>query len=769
MFELANSSERATIAIGSLRGDLAGASDRMEELHGMAETLGVSFEDLAHVEQRFAAFGLSVDQSRAAMHAAVETAAALNISIGEAANAIDRMAISGMFNTRQLASLGLSTEQVATVMGIATDKVAGLAKEMDFSGRVAVLEAALQKFDGTAEKVADSFSGRWNRVKEEWNRDLEEMGTGIEHFLVKIAELRAFQNAASDKFELSPKDPDAPKKAADAAAHMVTVQEAVAEALKNQAAEYAAAHAGADELAAAHDRLRMAQFADLDAFHEMTLALQKEAIAAQGAGTIQYPVDKAAADNAAELTERLDALRDKVQELQGLTSGGVPLMGDLGPDMETLSRESMALPATFDRIKAPVQSLAEALKVMGITGTDAEGNIESKMAKATETFLAQHESLANLETAWTKVGGAIDKLPLPQAIKLEGEFIAQLQAAGAPEKMLLDLEEKLLQNEIKLAEQQGQDASNLMIELANVNEQTKILNDTTNIWGRAYTSVTVDIDKAFSSLGSNISAGIMQGENFSKIWQTIWKGFAQEILNVAITAIEQWAEKYLISAGIIHTATAATTAAQTAAHTATMAQKAAETTATAALAAAQKADSAALIAQMGAEEAGLGTLGTAWGTFDASRLAGIASLKAAETVAAVGEVSGAAGIAGAFGFASVMEALPFPVNILTAPAVAAAAVAGTEAAGAPALAGFAEGGFVGPAGGFVHPGEYVTPAASVSRGEYGPPGTSSSSSGGGIHVGDIHFHGLVMGSMDDLVDAVSDGLIKGARRAGADI
>ncbi|MGA3083038.1 MAG: hypothetical protein ABSD44_16935, partial [Terracidiphilus sp.] len=164
----------------------------------------------------------------------------------------------------------------------------------------------------------------------------------------------------------------------------------------------------------------------------------------------------------------------------------------------------------------------------------------------------------------------------------------------------------------------------------------------------------------------------------------------------------------------------------------------------------------------------LNVLGKALEKFIAEQIANAALSKAINASIAIAEVQNAAGRAGSAGFASVMEALPFPLNVAAAPGVAAAAVTGTEAAGSPALAGFAEGGFVGPAGGFVHPGEYVTPAASVSRGEYGPPGTSSSG-GGGIHVGDIHVHGLVMGSMDDLVDAVSDGLIKGARRAGADI
>jgi hypothetical protein len=80
-----------------------------------------------------------------------------------------------------------------------------------------------------------------------------------------------------------------------------------------------------------------------------------------------------------------------------------------------------------------------------------------------------------------------------------------------------------------------------------------------------------------------------------------------------------------------------------------------------------------------------------------------------------------AGLAGAAAYASVMEALPFPVNIAVAPGVAAEAITATMA-----LASFAAGTDYVPRTGFalLHEGEAVTPA-------------SQNRSGGGMHV---HFN-----------------------------
>jgi flagellar biosynthesis GTPase FlhF len=95
---------------------------------------------------------------------------------------------------------------------------------------------------------------------------------------------------------------------------------------------------------------------------------------------------------------------------------------------------------------------------------------------------------------------------------------------------------------------------------------------------------------------------------------------------------------------------------------------------------------------------------------------------AASKTAAIAQGTTDAGLAGAAGYASVIEALPFPVNIAVAPGVAAEVIATTMG-----LAAFAAGTDYVPRTGFalLHEGEAVTPA-SQNRGE-----------GGGLHV---HFN-----------------------------
>jgi len=619
MLSMAQSSERAAVGIGALRGGVKQATERLEEIHATAEKFGISFESLAGIEQKFAAFGLTVDESTTAMHGAIEASEALGHSVEDTSQAMLRIAMSGQLSERQLLSLGLKLDDIATALHTTSSAAKEAFSSESWEERLITIESAFTKFQGTAEAMSHTTSGSLGQLKEAFKAQMEEIGAWIDPAIQKMAAfareglLLGLQKNTLESLEGQIKELGAygatyQKLHDDLAAGTIGLNEykmglidlivkvneddaaerAAAQAReagvksRNEAAKAAAAAAApTNELAAAHDRLRMAQFADLDAFHAMTLELQKQAIAAQGAGTIQYPVDKAAADNAAELTEKLDALRDKIQELQGLTSGGVPLMGD-----------------TLD---VQAGQLKESI------------NLVHQLATGYEQYY---------DIVKTASGGtSADVERIDEAGHRAGEELNQLE--------------------------------------------------------------------------SSVARAIVSGKSLDQVWHTMWTHFADDILTTVMDALE----KLILKIAIVQ------------------------------------------------------------GLFAALGLSG------------VGGIGGGGGVTGGtFGFAAHAEG---GYMESTHAAVVHAGEYITPAAdvarGHYGPRGYAEGGMVDAAGGVVHPGEYVTPAASVSRGEYGPPGTSSSSRGGGIHVGDIHVHGLVMGSMDDLVDAVSDGLIKGARRAGADI
>ena len=730
--EAAASTEKATIALGALRGNAESAGEQIEDLKATAQQFAVPFESLVSINQRFAALGLTVAESRDAMHSAIEAAAAMNTSVDNAANAIDRMVLSGTAGTRQLLALGLSTNDLARAMGVATGETQKAFAVLDQEQRLEIINTALKKFGDTAEQTAAGMAGSWTKLKNATVFAMEGIGNAIGPVAAKFADLatgvlnlltgldrtqKAIADSEKDwqllaveadragishkeldrqfnqllisadnytarlrslieeQGKVAPetsKATDATSKATDATSLYGAALKDAEDNLSKVSSAYQSGKATAVELISAQSQLAAAQNVyntaldagavkqayanrDIKEFVPAATAAAQgmelygaQAIAAAakqdslmvGLGMADerlkdlamaylqakqsgMGVEEAAAALAAGL--KADEAAAKAagvsqEQWNKIVAEGMAL--PVGPSLKSIAEGAKSaaaalasmLPPTEAPIK-PAQTLAEAYKVLGLTAHDAEGNIETKTAQATETILKQHVGLIDLETAWTKVGGAIDRLTLPQAIKLEGEFIAQLQAAGAPEQTLLSLEEKRLQNEIKLAEQQGNGASKYMIDLANANEKTLILNSTTNILGRSYQSLMNDVNKAFSGVASNISKLIVEGGKFSAVWHEIWTKFAEDILTTVITAIEQWLMKLILSNVVARASTSATD---------------------------------------------------------------------------VMAVTGQAGIAGAAAFSSVIEALPFPENVEVAPEVADAAAGAVMGSFVP-LASFAGG------------------------------------------------------------------------------
>jgi hypothetical protein len=719
------------------------------------------------------------------MHSAIEAAAAMNTSVDNAANAIDRMVISGTAGVRQLLALGLSTKDLASAMGVATDETRKAFEALDQEQRLEIINTALKKFGDTAEQTAAGMEGSWTRLKNATVYAMEGIGSVIGPVAAKIADLTTgvlnlltgfdrTKNAMSDSEKtwqilaieadragVSHKELDrqfsqllisadnytlrlrslieehgnlatVTSKATDATSlYGASLKDAEANYTKLLSA-YQSGKATAAELLSAQSQLAAAQgvyntaldaAAVKQAYANRDIKEFVPAATAAAQGMELYGAQAmAAAAKQDSLILGLGMADERLKELAmsylqakqsgvGVEEATTALVAGLkadeaaakaagvsheqwnkvvaegmalqvGPSLKSIAEEAKsaaaALASMLPPAEAPIkpaQTLAEAYKVFGLTARDAEGDIETKTAQATETILKQHVGLIDLETVWTKVGGAINKLPLPQAIQLEGEFISQLQAEGAPEQELLSLEEQRLKNEVALAEKQGLGASKQMIDLANLNMRTEVLKSSTDVLGRSYTSLMGDVTKAFSALSSDISRGIIEGESFSKIWQTIWKGFAGDILNTAIKAIEEWALTYLAKIGIIHTAAATLTAAQSVHNKVFLAEKTAEGKAVTALATEEKVASAAAIAQMSAEGIAVTGLSAIYTQFVASRMAGLAALTAAQSAADVMQVVGFAGVAGAAQFADVMEATPYPLNLALAPGMALAAVA----------------------------------------------------------------------------------------------
>ena len=127
-------------------------------------------------------------------------------------------------------------------------------------------------------------------------------------------------------------------------------------------------------------------------------------------------------------------------------------------------------------------------------------------------------------------------------------------------------------------------------------------------------------------------------------------------------------------------------------------------------------------------------------------IAGATAKKAVQTAANVSAVTSDAGVAGAAAWASVMSALPFPVNVATAPGVSAAAIASTlsNAALASAAGGWDVPGSISPGGALalLHPKEMVLPAELADRVRGGGSDTGGRDTHVHVHISAVDAHGV---------------------------
>ena len=171
--------QQATIAITQLTGSAQEATGIIEGLRDVALSDALSFPNLVSAEQRMIAFGFSVQTIPAALQAAADAAAATGKGFDSVTAAMDRMSLSGTASARMLASLGLSMNDLASVMGVDVSQVAAAFKAMDPSDRLVVIEEAMGKFDGAAAAMATSIAGEWQNLKTQTDFALEGIGAAL--------------------------------------------------------------------------------------------------------------------------------------------------------------------------------------------------------------------------------------------------------------------------------------------------------------------------------------------------------------------------------------------------------------------------------------------------------------------------------------------------------------------------------------------------------------------------------------------------------------
>lgn len=171
--------QRATTALTALTGSATTADNEIANLKKLAMDDALSFPELLQANQRLTALGVNANQIPAALRASADAAAAMNTSLINVTNAIDRMAASGSVAGRNLTQLGLTTNDLAKVMGVSLDQLGKAFHNLDESDRIAYLTEALGKFGGTAEAVAGTLQGSFNRLQNTITFAFQSIGESI--------------------------------------------------------------------------------------------------------------------------------------------------------------------------------------------------------------------------------------------------------------------------------------------------------------------------------------------------------------------------------------------------------------------------------------------------------------------------------------------------------------------------------------------------------------------------------------------------------------
>jgi hypothetical protein len=179
MLETYANVEKATIALTALTGSASAAGDAIAIVKNLAIQDALSFPGLLVAYQRMAAFGFATEAIPGVLQAAADAAAATGRSFDTVTNSISRMALSGTAASRQLATLGISLQDLGTALGTTSSQAAAAFKALDPSDRLVIIEDALQKYQGVAQAVAQGVAGQFQNLETQADFVFESMGQAI--------------------------------------------------------------------------------------------------------------------------------------------------------------------------------------------------------------------------------------------------------------------------------------------------------------------------------------------------------------------------------------------------------------------------------------------------------------------------------------------------------------------------------------------------------------------------------------------------------------
>ena len=171
--------QSVTIGLTQLTGSAQTADTVITQIKQLADTEPFAFPEIAPTVQKMVALGVAASQIPGVMQAVADSAAATGNSFQQVANSFDRMSLSGTVNARALVQLGISTQDLANVMGVASGQVKAAFLAMDQSDRIDTLQAALEKFAGSAEAQAQGIAGQWQILQNHFEEAMVSIGEAL--------------------------------------------------------------------------------------------------------------------------------------------------------------------------------------------------------------------------------------------------------------------------------------------------------------------------------------------------------------------------------------------------------------------------------------------------------------------------------------------------------------------------------------------------------------------------------------------------------------
>jgi hypothetical protein len=165
--------QRASEVLTAITGDATAAGEAMDRIPAIADQLGQSITNLEAAQQRFASFGVALDQIPGMLQTVSDAAVASGRDFDTTAQSFERMISTGQLMTRGLTQAGITVNQLADAMGMSGATSAELTTAFTDLGtgaeataaRVQILEAATSSIAGISQKTADDAMGSWNQLE----------------------------------------------------------------------------------------------------------------------------------------------------------------------------------------------------------------------------------------------------------------------------------------------------------------------------------------------------------------------------------------------------------------------------------------------------------------------------------------------------------------------------------------------------------------------------------------------------------------------------